>query len=518
MISDLKRIIDQISRDKGFDKELLVEALEDAVYSAAKKKYGQRRELEVRFNEEYGEIELFQFRTVVEEVEDEQTQVTFEEAVILDPDVELNDELGSKMDNVADLGRIAAQSAKQVIIQKMRDAECNVIFDMYKDRKGEIVSGIVQRFERGNMIVNLGRTDAILPRSEQMPRRSYRQGDRIRAYLLDVRESTREPQLVLSRKCNEFLVNLFTLEVPEISEGIVKIIKSCREPGARAKIAVMSTDMDVDPVGACVGMKGSRVQNVVQELQGEKIDIVPWSPDPAKYVSNALAPAQISLVVVEDEKQTMLVVVPDDQLSLAIGRGGQNVRLASRLLGWRIDVKSEVKYSKMMEEGYQTLVALPGVNDKLAERIYDASILSALELSELSVSDLMEIADELQEEQASKIIDAAKIPANQSPHQTDEVSLDEENKDSEEISESVSESDDSIVTVDQSDDVAEAEETDALEETLEIVSESDDSNEIADLSGEVAEVEETDALEVTSGSLTESDDSMPEISTPDSEK
>ncbi len=408
MITDLKRIIDQISRDKGFDKKLLIEAIEEAVYSAANKRYGARRDIDVRYNEEFGEIELFQFRTVVEEVEDEQTQVDLEEAKSLDPDVQLNDELGSKMDNVADLGRIAAQSAKQVIIQKMKDAESNVIYEMYKDRQGDIINGIVQRFERGNMIVNLGRTDAVLPKAEQMPRRSFRQGDRIRAYLLEVRQTVHEPQLILSRKCDEFLIKLFTVEVPEISEGIVKIIKACREPGARAKIAVLSTEPDVDPVGACVGMKGSRVQNVVQELQGEKIDIVPWSPDPAKYVSNALAPAQISLVVVDEDKKTLLVIVPDDQLSLAIGRGGQNVRLASQLLGWRIDVKSETKYGKMMEEGFQTLVALPGINDKLAEKLYDAGLSSAADIVDSTPEELCGIIDDYDEDMAAMLISSAE--------------------------------------------------------------------------------------------------------------
>jgi transcription termination/antitermination protein NusA len=409
MLSELKRIIDQISRDKGIDRNLLVETLEEAVLSAAKKRYGQRREIEVQFNDDFGEIELFQFRRVVETVEDEQTDVSLKEAKKLDPDVELGDELGSKMENVADLGRIAAQSAKQVIIQKMKDAERDVVYDMYKDREGEIVNGIVQRFERGNMIVNLGRTDAILPKREQMPRRSYRQGDRIRAYLKEVRNDVKEQQLVLSRVCKEFLVNLFTLEVPEISEGIVTILSACREPGSRAKIAVSSNESDVDPVGACVGMKGARVQNVVQELQGEKIDIVPWSPDPAKYVSNALAPAQVSLVVVDEDNKTLLVVVPDDQLSLAIGRQGQNVRLASMLLGWRIDVKSEQRYTRMMEEGFQSLVAIEGMTEKLAETLYDAGITSAQELTEASAVVVGGAIGSEDEEVAQAFIEAAKI-------------------------------------------------------------------------------------------------------------
>jgi len=408
MLSNLKRIIDQISRDKGIDRKLLIEGLEEAVMSAAKKKFGMRREMEAQYNEELGEVELFQFRTVVEKVEDEQTEIALHDALLLDPGVELEDELGSKMDNVSELGRIAAQSAKQVIIQKMKDAEREVVFDMFKDRKGEIVNGIVQRFERGNIIVNLGRTDAILPTTEQMPRRSYHQGDRIRAILLDVRQTVRDSQLILSRTNKEFLVKLFTVEVPEISEGIVSVVSVARDPGNRAKIAVVSSDSDVDPVGACVGMKGSRVQNVVQELQGERIDIVPWSPDPAKYVSNALAPAEVSMVVVDEQKNTLLVVVANDQLSLAIGRGGQNVRLASELLGWRIDVKSEEKYAKLMEDGFQSLIALEGINDKTADILYENGISSDAELAEAVPSEIAEMFEDISADAAAKWVETAK--------------------------------------------------------------------------------------------------------------
>ncbi|MFU8818292.1 MAG: transcription termination factor NusA [Desulfurivibrio sp.] len=412
MISELKRIIDQICRDKGINRDLLIEAIEEAVMSAAKKKYGHRREIEARFNDELGEIELFQFRTVVEEVTDEQTEISFAEATALDSEVEMGDELGSKMDSVADLGRIAAQSAKQVIIQKMKEAESDVVFEMFKERKGDIVNGIVQRFERGNMIVNLGRTDAILPSREQMPRKSYRQGDRIRAYLIDVRHSAKDPQLILSRTCNEFLTKLFALEVPEIAEGIVKIMGVAREPGSRAKIAVSSTETDVDPVGACVGMKGSRVQNVVQELQGEKIDIVPWSPDPARFVSNALSPAQVSLVVVDEENKTLLVVVPDDQLSLAIGRQGQNVRLASALLNWRIDVKSESRYTRSIEDGFQSLLDIEGMTEKRAELLYDNGFSSAAELAAAATEDLREIPGlNLDDDEIAALIAAAVKPA-----------------------------------------------------------------------------------------------------------
>ncbi len=406
MVSDLKRIIDQICRDRGFDKKLLIEAIEEAVQSAAKKKLGSRRDIEVRFNEEFGEVEVFQFRTVVEEVADEQTEIGFAEAKALDPEVQLEDELGEKMENIEELGRIAAQSAKQVIIHKMKDAEQDVIFEMFKDRKGEIVSGIVQRFERGNMVINLGRTDAILPRDQQIPKRSFKQGDRIRAYLDDVRENARDSQLVLSRTCNDFLAKLFAMEVPEIAEGIVEIMGVSREPGFRAKIAVSSLETDVDPVGACVGMKGSRVQNVVQELQGERIDIVPWSPDPAKYVYNALAPAHVSMVMADEEAKTLLVVVPNDQLSLAIGRQGQNVRLASRLLGWRIDVKSEQRYANLEDPGYQSLLAINGIEEPLADQLLARGVFSIEKLVEAAVDDLIVIRS-IDEEQAQYLIDTA---------------------------------------------------------------------------------------------------------------
>jgi N utilization substance protein A len=276
---------------------------------------------------------------------------------------------------------------------------------MYKDRKGDIVNGIVQRFERGNMIINLGRTDAILPHSEQIPKRSFRQGDRIRALLLDVRQSSREQQLVLSRTNNSYLAKLFEMEVPEIAEGIVRILGVSREPGFRAKIAVSSSESDVDPVGACVGMKGSRVQNVVQELQGERIDIVPWSPDPAKFVSNAMAPAEVSMVIVDEDKKSLMVVVPDDQLSLAIGRQGQNVRLASKLLEWKIDVKSEARYAKLEEDGYKSLLNIEGVNESLADILYDGGYASASELKGVTGAELEELKG-VEPEQAEELVTA----------------------------------------------------------------------------------------------------------------
>lgn len=407
MLSELKRIIDQISRDRGIEKRLLIEAIEEAVQSAARKKLGSRREIEVRYNEEFGEVEVYQFRNVVAEVEDEQTEISLDDAQVLDPETQLGDELGEKLENITELGRIAAQSAKQVIIHKMKDAEREVIFDMFKDRLGEVVSGIVQRFDRGNMIINLGRTDAILPKEHQIPKRSFKQGDRIRAYLMEVRQTARDSQLVLSRTSDEFLAKLFQMEVPEISEGIVKVMAVSREPGFRAKIAVSSSESDVDPVGACVGMKGSRVQNVVQELQGERIDIVTWSPDPAKYVYNALAPAQVSMVMVDEDAHSLLVVVPNDQLSLAIGRQGQNVRLASKLLGWRIDVKSEQRYNNLENPGYRSILAIDGVDEALADLIFAKGITSVNVLARTSIDDLVVIRS-IDEEFAAYLLKTAQ--------------------------------------------------------------------------------------------------------------
>ena len=407
---NLKRILDQICRDKGIDRALLVDAIEEAVRSAVRKKYGGRRDIEVQFNEELGEIEVFQYRTVVDEVLDEDAEISFEEARQLDPEVELDDDLGEKMNNIADLGRIAAQSAKQVIIHRMRDAEREVVYEMFRDREGSIVNGIVQRFERGNMIINLGRTDAVLPRDGQIPKRSFKQGDRIRAYLLEVKQDARDSQLILSRTCNEFLIKLFEMEVPEIAEDVVKIMGAAREPGFRAKIAVSSVESDVDPVGACVGMKGSRVQNVVQELQGERIDIVPWSPDPAKYVYNALAPAEVTMVIVDEDQHSLLVVVPDDQLSLAIGRQGQNVRLASRLLSWRIDVKSEQRYENLEKPGYKSLLAVDGVNEPLADKFMLTGIYSSVKLAEAELDKIMEIAALDEEQAAAMKQQAAEVP------------------------------------------------------------------------------------------------------------
>ncbi|WP_456434031.1 transcription termination factor NusA [Thermosulfuriphilus sp.] len=405
-MNDLKRIIDQVSKEKGIDRAILIGAVEEAIRSAARKKYGQKVDLEVQYNEETGEVDVFQFRTVVEEVQDPETEISLEEARELDPESQLGDSLGVKLDT-RDLGRIAAQTAKQIIIQKIKSAERDLIYEEYKDRVGDIVAGSVQRFDRGNIIINLGRTEAILPVSEQIPTEHYRRGDRLRALIIEVRRASRDPQIVLSRSHPDFLAKLFELEVPEIQEGIVKIMGVAREPGSRAKIAVVSSDPDIDPVGACVGLRGSRVQAIVQELRGEKIDIVPWSPDPAKYVYNALSPAECSKVIVDEANKALEVIVPDDQLSLAIGKQGQNVRLASRLLGWKIDVCSETQYARRQDPGFRALLSLDGIEESLAAKLYDAGINSPEVLSQSEPEKVAEIAG-ISPEEAERLIQAAR--------------------------------------------------------------------------------------------------------------
>jgi transcription termination/antitermination protein NusA len=381
MLPDLTRVIDQVSKEKGIDRAIIVQALEEAMLSAAKKTFGPEKRIEAKFKPDGGEVELFEIKTVVEHVEDPENQVTLALARDkLDSEAEIGDELLVKLPPEK-FGRIAAQAAKQNIIQRVRDAERDIVYSEFKDRKGELASGIVQRFEKRNIIVNLGRTDAVLPEREQIPRERYRQGDRIRAYILDVELSSKGPQIVLSRTHPGLLIKLYAQEVPEIYEGIVEVKGAAREPGGRAKIAVISNDTDVDPVGACVGMRGTRVQAVVQELRGERIDIVLWRSDPAEYVCRALAPAQVSKIIMDEDGRAMEVIVPDDQLSLAIGKKGQNVRLASQLTGWKLDLRSESELEQEARQARASLTAIPGVGDVTAELLYQAGFKSAEELA-----------------------------------------------------------------------------------------------------------------------------------------
>jgi N utilization substance protein A len=410
MLPDLNRVIEQVSKEKGIDRDIIVKALEEAMLSAAKRTFGLDRNIEAQFNPEIGQVELFEIKKVVETVLDSDNEVTLAVARrTLDPDAEMGDELLAKLPPEK-LGRIAAQAAKQNIIQRVRDAERDSIFNEFKGRKGELVSGTVQRFEKKNLIVNLGRTDAILPEKEQIPRERYRQGDRIRAFILDVDLHAKGPQIVLSRTHPGLLVKLFEQEVPEMYEKIVEVKGASREPGGRAKIAVTSHDDDVDPVGACVGMRGTRVQAVVQELRNEKIDIVEWSADPADYVCRALAPAKVSKIFIDDDEHAMEVIVPDDQLSLAIGKKGQNVRLASRLTGWRLDVRSESEAEEEYRRAQASLAGIDGVSEATAEQLFQNGYKSAADVATAEASELAEV-DGIGAARAVGIIEAARAAA-----------------------------------------------------------------------------------------------------------
>ena len=391
--SELSRVIEAVGKDRGIKKEIIISALEQAVLMAAQKKYGPTAILEAHYNNDSGEIDLFQFKKVVQsepEMLDEAEEIELQEALKLDPEAVIGDELGIKVEG-AGFGRIDAQTAKQVIFQKVRDAEREIIFNEYVHRKGEIITGIARRIERGNLVIDLGKTDALLPRSEIIPGEQFKPGDRVQAYLSDVALTARGPQLYLTRTSPKYLMKLFEVEVPEIREGIVEIKLCSREPGARSKISVTSKDRDVDPVGACVGMKGIRVQNVIQELKGEKIDIIPWSDNPVIFVRSALAPAEISSVRMDERNRTMEIMVEDDQLSLAIGRKGQNVRLAAQLTGWRLDIISKTKLQKRTAEAIFNLQHIESVNETMAQGIYQAGYLNVRQVSEASIENLQKI-------------------------------------------------------------------------------------------------------------------------------
>jgi N utilization substance protein A len=349
---ELLQIADAVAREKSIEKQVVISAMEEAIQKAAKSRYGQDNEIKAEIDSKTGETRLHRLRLVVDKIENEATEITLEEAQIRNPAAQTGDLIAEPLPPI-DFGRIAAQAAKQVIFQKVRDAEREKQYEEYKDRVGEIVHGTVKRVEYGNVVVDLGRGEAFVRRDELLPRETFRTGDRVRAYIYDVRRETRGPQIFLSRTHPQFMAKLFAQEVPEIYDGIIEIKSVARDPGSRAKIAVVSKDSSIDPVGACVGMRGSRVQAVVQELQGEKIDIIPWSFDPANFVVNALAPAEVSKVVLDEDARRIEVVVAEDQLSLAIGRRGQNVRLASQLTGWQIDILTEAEESERRQEQFR---------------------------------------------------------------------------------------------------------------------------------------------------------------------
>ncbi len=414
---NLENTLEQVAKEKGIDKKVLVETMEAAILKAAQSVFGQTRELEARYNPDNGQVDLFQYMTVVEEVAEPERQISLGEVQRRKLDAELGEELGFQVfwrpedaakareqdREYGDLlklkqarstfGRIAAQTAKQVLLQRMRDAERDLIFEEYKDKKGELIRGIVRRFEKGNnILVDIGRTEGILPFKEQTPRETYRPGDRIVAYVKDIDREARGPQVILSRSDPRLVEKLFEAEVPEIYEGIVRIVAVAREPGARSKIAVTSRDADVDPVGACVGMKGARVQAVVQELRGEKIDIVPFDRDPARYVIAAIQPAEVHKVIVDESDNRMELVVPDEKLSLAIGRKGQNVRLAAQLTTWKLDIISESKFRQMEEEAISVLQRIDSVSENTAKAMYRQGFRALEELVEASAEELATIA------------------------------------------------------------------------------------------------------------------------------
>ncbi len=409
--SDLLQVADAVARDKGIDRDEVLQAMEQAIQKAGRSKYGQEYDIRSEIDRKSGQIRLLRFREVAEPVENDATQIPLGEARRFNPDAEVGDFITDPLPPI-DFGRIAAQTAKQVIVQKVRDAERARQFKEFKDRVGEIVNGLAKRVEFGNVIVDLGRAEAILRRDELLPRESFRQGERVRAYIYDVRQEARGPQIFLSRTHPQFMAKLFAQEVPEIYDAIIEIRAVARDPGSRAKIAVLSNDSGIDPVGACVGMRGSRVQAVVAELQGEKIDIIPWSADPATFVVNALAPAEVAKVVMDEEQRRIEVVVPDDQLSLAIGRRGQNVRLASQLTGWDIDILTEAEESERRTEEFRTrsklFIDALDIDDVIAHLLVTEGFTSVEEIAFVPLQDLAGI-EGFDEDVAGELQERAKV-------------------------------------------------------------------------------------------------------------
>jgi N utilization substance protein A len=452
MEATLTTIIEQVGKEKGIEPSVLIATLEEAILAAARKAFGADRALEAHFNEETGVVEVMQTIRVVKDLQDPVNEISVEAATKRGIEAEDGDEMVIQIyyrdeDEEAareqdeaygdvlrlkthrrSFGRIAAQTAKQVILQRVRDVERDTVFSRYKDRKGELIRGVCRRFERGNIIVDLGSVEGVLPQREQVPREMYRTNDSIQAYVIDIQRHTKGPQIILSRTNPGMLMKLFELEVPEIAEGIVKIEAAAREPGSRAKIAVASRDRDVDPVGACVGMKGSRVQTVVQELRGEKIDIIPWDEDPARFVCNALAPAEVSRVLIDESAHTMEIIVPDDQLSLAIGRRGQNVRLAAQLTGWRLDIHSESKIKDIKERAWASLSKVDGCNEFTLQTLYNHGIRSAKTLADEPRDSLIQIPG-ISEEMVDRILASAKQVASEEEERDHKLKSDAELQD-----------------------------------------------------------------------------------------
>jgi N utilization substance protein A len=430
---DLMQVIDQIGREKGIEKAVLIDAVGAAILSASRKSLPAAQatlDLRVDFDGATGQFKLYGVRKVVEAPTNPKVEISLEDALQINPDAQIGDEVKSPVALQTErFGRIAAQTAKQVIIQRVREAERDSVYQTFKEKEGELVHGVVQRVIKGNAILNIGKAEAILPVREQLPREEFRVGDRVRAYILDVRKTSKGSQIVVSRTHPGFLKRLFELEVPEIYEGVVEVRAAAREPGERAKIAVVSKDNNVDPVGACVGYRGARVQAIVRELQGEKIDIIPWREDPAAFVKAALAPAEVQRVSAETEGRALRVTVADDQLSLAIGKRGQNARLAAKLVGWKVDIKSTSELQREAEAALsglmgaearpeapveldeatalEQLVALPGVGDKLAARLVAAGF-RGLSLLAAATAEALQEVEGIGPRSAEKILQAAR--------------------------------------------------------------------------------------------------------------
>jgi len=401
MSVELLHIIDQVGREKGIDPSILVEALEEAVLSACKKKYSYEN-LETLFNKKTGEVELFLCKQVVETVEDADKEMDLKSAKKIDSKAKLEDRIRISF-GAGPLGRVAAQVAKQVIIQKVREAETDIVLKEFSEKKGELVTGVILHQERGDIIVDLGKAEGILPKKEQVYKEDFKRGERMKAFLLDVRRSGKGAQVILSRTHPGLLINLFQMEVPEISEGIVEVKGAVREPNGRSKIAVLSKEKSIDAVGSCVGMRGVRVQAVVAELRGEKVDIIQWSDNPTVFAKNALSPAKIATIVPNENEKHLLVIVPDDQLSLAIGKRGQNVRLASRLLSWSIDIKSESEYQKGLEDKgalsavsdskfIKELCKVSGLGNAIANLLIEHNLIEPGKIEEIGTEGLTKIS------------------------------------------------------------------------------------------------------------------------------
>jgi N utilization substance protein A len=422
---ELLQIADAVAREKSIDRSLVLSAMEDAIQKAAKSRYGSENEIRAEIDPKNGEIRLARLLEVVETVVQDAVEISLKAARKRNPEANIGDYIAEPLPPL-DFGRVAAQNAKQVIVQKVREAERERQYAEYKDRIGDVSNGVVKRVEYGNVVVDLGRAEAIVRRDETLPRETYRYGDRIRAYIYDVRREQRGPQIFLSRTRPEFTAKLFTQEVPEIYDGVVEIKSVARDPGSRAKIAVTSKDTSIDPVGACVGMRGSRVQAVVNELQGEKIDIIQWSPDAATFIVNALAPAEVSKVVLDEDAERIEVVVPDDQLSLAIGRRGQNVRLASQLTGWDIDILTEAEESERRQKEFaersSTFMEALDVDEVIAQLLASEGFASIEEIAFVEPQEVAAIegfdeqtAEEIQS-RASEYLERRENELNQKRH------------------------------------------------------------------------------------------------------